>query len=399
MQSMKTLFKIGRGPSSSHTMGPYYAALKTRELYPQANNYVVTLYNSLALTGEGHLTYQVVKETFSPYPVIFHSQIDVAKHPNTLIIEVLNDEQKITTIVVESIGGGDIIFNGERTAVNDIYPHTTFSDIKAYCVANGLSLYEYVKEAEGPSIDEFLMTVWKQMKETINNGLRHSGLLPGKLQVVRKAKELLNKKIEDETDDVMENRLVAAYAFATNEENAAGGMVVTAPTCGASGVLPAVLYYMYKKHNISDKKIIKALATAGLIGIIIKQNATISGAVGGCQAEVGSACSMAAAAHASLSNMFIDQIEYAAEVAMEHHLGLTCDPIDGYVQIPCIERNAVAAMRAINASRIAFFLSDSRKISFDMIIATMYQTGLDMHPKYKETAEAGMAYFYNIKNK
>lgn len=399
MQSIKTLYKIGRGPSSSHTMGPFMAALRVKQLYPQANNFVITLYNSLALTGEGHLTYQVLKETFSPFPVTFHSLIDVNKHPNTILIEAWHNEVKLNTLHVESIGGGDIVVNGEAVVTNDIYPHKTFSEVKAYCITNGLSLYEYVKEVEGADIDEFLLTVWNQMKDTISNGLKRTDALPGKLAVARKAKELLNKKIEDETDDIMENRLVATYAFAASEENAAGGMVVTAPTCGASGVLPAVLYYMHKKNNISDKKIIKALATAGLIGIIIKANATISGAVGGCQAEVGSACSMAAAAHASLSNMFIDQIEYAAEVAMEHHLGLTCDPIDGYVQIPCIERNAVGAMRAINASRIAYFLSDSRKISFDMIVATMYQTGLDMHPKYKETAEAGMAYFYNMKSK
>ncbi len=395
MQSIRTLYKVGRGPSSSHTMGPYFASIKVKNQYPQANRFVVTVYNSLALTGEGHLTYQVIRDTFSPHPVIFQSMIDVNRHPNALTFEVYQDEVKLDTLEVKSVGGGEIVFNDAKTETISIYPHQTFSEIKAYCIANGLSLYEYVKEMEGADIDQFLLSIWNQMKESIQNGLKTTGILPGKLQVVRKAKELLNKKIEDETDDIMENRLVSAYAFAVSEENAAGGVIVTAPTCGASGVLPAVLYYMYKKNNLSDKKMIKALATAGLIGNIIKHNATISGAVGGCQAEVGSACSMSAAAHASLSNMFIEQIEYAAEVAMEHHLGLTCDPIDGYVQIPCIERNAVAAIRAINASRIAYFLSDSRKISFDMIVETMYHTGLDMHPKYKETAEAGMAYFYN----
>ena len=395
MQSIRTLYKVGRGPSSSHTMGPYFASIKVKNQFPEANRFVVTVYNSLALTGEGHLTYQVIRDTFSPHPVIFQSMIDVARHPNALTFEVYQDDIKLDTLEVKSVGGGEIVFNDAKTETILIYPHQTFSEIKAYCVANGLSLYEYVKEMEGADIDQFLLLIWNQMKKSIQNGLKTTGILPGKLQVVRKAKELLNKKIEDETDDIMENRLVSAYAFAVSEENAAGGVIVTAPTCGASGVLPAVLYYMYKKNNLSDKKMIKALATAGLIGNIIKHNATISGAVGGCQAEVGSACSMSAAAHASLSNMFIEQIEYAAEVAMEHHLGLTCDPIDGYVQIPCIERNAVAAIRAINASRIAYFLSDSRKISFDMIVETMYHTGLDMHPKYKETAEAGMAYFYN----
>ncbi|MDD4212134.1 MAG: L-serine ammonia-lyase, iron-sulfur-dependent, subunit alpha [Bacilli bacterium] len=394
MQSIRTFYKVGRGPSSSHTMGPYFASLKIKNLYPEANRYVVTVYNSLALTGEGHLTYQVIQDTLAPHEVVFHSMIDVNKHPNTLMFEIYKDDSLIDTINIKSIGGGEILINDATNEIQTVYPHTTFSSIKAYCITNGLSLYEYVKEMEGPEIDDFLYSIWNYMKESIASGLKHTGILPGKLKVVRKAKELLNKKIEDETDDIMENRLVSAYAFAVSEENAAGGMIVTAPTCGASGVLPAVLYYMYQKNRLSDKKIIKALAVAALFGNVIRQNATISGAVGGCQAEVGSACSMAAAAHASLSNMFIEQIEYAAEVAMEHHLGLTCDPIDGYVQIPCIERNAVAAIRAINASRIAYFLSDSRKISFDMIVETMYQTGLDMHPKYKETAEAGMAYFY-----
>jgi L-serine dehydratase len=233
------------------------------------------------------------------------------------------------------------------------------------------------------------------MRRTVEKGLVTEGLLPGTLKVVRKAKVLIDRAKREETDTAKLIRLVSAYAFAASEENASGGVIVTAPTCGASGVLPAVLYYLHKHREVRVKSIIEALAVAGVIGNVIKANATISGAVGGCQAEVGSACSMAAGAHAYLSKLSLDQIEYAAEIAMEHFLGLTCDPIDGYVQIPCIERNAVAGIRAINASELASFLSDTRKISFDMIVQTMYQTGLDMHPKYKETAEAGMAYFYD----
>lgn len=394
MQSIKSLFKIGRGPSSSHTMGPWYAAKAIREKYPQANFYQITLYNSLALTGEGHLTYAVLKDTLAPHRVEFLSKIDYHLHPNALLFRVYKDDSLLDEINVKSVGGGEIVFNDEARETKLIYPHRTFQEIKQYCLKNNLTLYQYVKEVEGDDIDDFLLGIWKQMQETIKNGLNKTGLLPGDLKVYRRANDLL-KAVDDESEAFLENRMVAAYAFAVNEENAAGGFVVTAPTCGASGTLPAVLYYYYLRRKLSDQQIIAALATAGLIGNIIKHNATISGAVGGCQAEVGSACSMAAAAYSTFTNSTIDQIEYAAEVAMEHHLGLTCDPIGGYVQIPCIERNAVAAIRAINASRIAHYLSGTRKISFDMIIKTMYQTGLDMHPKYKETAEAGMAYFYN----
>ncbi|MFA7127440.1 MAG: L-serine ammonia-lyase, iron-sulfur-dependent, subunit alpha, partial [Bacilli bacterium] len=298
MQSIRTLYKVGRGPSSSHTMGPYFASLKIKKLYPQATSYAVTLYNSLALTGEGHLTYQVIQDTLAPHEVVFYSRIDVDKHPNALKFEVYNQDTLLETFYVNSVGGGEIVFNDAPIENPLVYPHTTFSSIKSYCIDNNLSLYEYVKQVEGPEIDDFLLSIWNQMKISIETGLKATGVLPGKLKVIRKANELLNKKIEDETDDIMENRLVSAYAFAVSEENASGGIIVTSPTCGASGILPAVLYYIYKKKNLSDMKIVKALATAALIGNLIRHNATISGAVGGCQAEVGSACSMAAAAHA-----------------------------------------------------------------------------------------------------
>ncbi|HEY8445174.1 MAG TPA: L-serine ammonia-lyase, iron-sulfur-dependent, subunit alpha [Bacilli bacterium] len=398
MQSIKQLYKIGRGPSSSHTMGPYFACKMIKERYPQARKAFITLYNSLALTGEGHLTFSVIKNTLAPIPVEFATSIKMDHHPNFMEIEIHLDDD-VKRFGVTSIGGGDIIINDEKKEIINIYPHKKFSEIKEYCEGNNLTLYEYVKMVEGKYIDDFLLQVWQQMQKTIKNGLSKEGILPGKLEVKRKAKELLTKQMENEPESITEHRLVSAYAYATSEENADGGIIVTAPTCGSCGVLPAVLYYMQGKRRLPDQKIIEALAIAGLIGNIIKENATISGAVGGCQAEVGSACAMAAAAHASLFDATIDQIEYAAEVAIEHHLGLTCDPISGYVQIPCIERNAVAAIRAINASGISYFLSGSRKISFDMIVQTMYKTGLDMHPKYKETAEAGMAFFYHQKQK
>lgn len=398
MQSLRYLYKIGRGPSSSHTMGPYYAALKMLNHYPNANRFVVTLYNSLALTGEGHLTFKVIEETLSPHPVEFKTLININKHPNLMLFEMYHDDTLLDTVEVKSIGGGEIVIGDEQKETILIYQEKNFEEIKKFCSINNLDLYQYVKHYEGEAIDDFLKTIWEQMKASIHQGLSTEGILPGKLKVKRKARDLLLQKHEKETQALKENRLVSAYAFAVGEENAAGGLIVTSPTCGAAGVLPAVLYYMYENQNVDESKIIRALAIGGLFGNIIKHNATISGAVGGCQAEVGVACSMAAAAHASLFKSSIDQIEYAAEIAIEHNLGLTCDPVDGYVQIPCIERNAVAAIRAMSASQISYFLSGSRKISFDMIVKTMYQTGLDMHPKYKETSEAGMAYFYRCKN-
>ena len=396
MQSIKQLYKIGRGPSSSHTMGPFFASEIIKTRYPQLPSIQVTLYNSLALTGEGHLTYEVIRSTLAPMEVIFQSKIDLNRHPNTLVFE--NQAASIYH-EVKSIGGGDIVFDQDSSEKKYIYPHHLFSEIASYCKAMNLSLVDYIYSIEDQDFQSFLKKVWRQMKQTIEVGLQQDGILPGTLQVKRKAKELITYPMQKENDAVKENRYISAYAFAVGEENASGGMIVTAPTCGASGILPAVLYYKYKKEKLPEKKIIQALAIAGLIGNLIKHNATISGAVGGCQAEVGSACAMAAAAHVSLASTSLDQIEYAAEIALEHHLGLTCDPVDGYVQIPCIERNAVGAIRAINASRVSYILSGSRKISFDMIVQTMYQTGLDMHPKYKETAEAGMAYFYKTLNK
>ncbi|MDY0210860.1 MAG: L-serine ammonia-lyase, iron-sulfur-dependent, subunit alpha [Acholeplasma sp.] len=397
MQSLKKLYKIGHGPSSSHTMGPGFSADYIKSLYPNATNYKVTLFNSLALTGKGHLTDQIIVQTLSPKPVLFCHTIDVNKHPNYMVFEIYQNESLIDSISVKSIGGGDILYDKEKNDIVSIYKEQTFDEISLYCKKNQMSLYDYAKTYESKDFDTFLNEIWTQMKRTVEIGLNTEGLLPGDLKVQRKAKTLIKRAKANETDSQTQNRLVSAYAFAASEENGAGGIIVTAPTCGASGVLPAVLYYLYKDTKVKESKIIESIAVAGIIGNVIKHNATISGAVGGCQAEVGSACSMAAAAIAYIEDMNLDEIEYAAEIAMEHHLGLTCDPIDGYVQIPCIERNAVAAIRAINAASLAGFLSDTRKISFDMIVNTMYQTGLDMHPKYKETAEAGMAYFYKSK--
>lgn len=391
MKSIKSVFKIGHGPSSSHTMGPAKAAQKVKALYPN-KVYKVVLYNSLALTGEGHLTLMVIKEILKN--VTFEKQIDLSVHPNQLVFEVYDHETLIKKIPVQSIGGGEIIFDGNQTVYEPIYHETTFDEIKAFTFENKLSLMDYIKKYEAKDTFTYLEEVFSQMCHTIEEGLTTKGVLPGELMVQRKANALYNNALSLKDGSLKDRTLLSAYAFATGEQNASGGLMVTAPTCGASGVLPAVLYFVYKIEGVPKKKIIEALAVAGLIGNLIIQNASISGAVAGCQAEIGSACSMAASAYAYLKGETIDQIEYAAEIAMEHYLGLTCDPVGGYVQIPCIERNAVAATRAINASELALVLFDTRKISFDMIVKTMYQTGLDMDSKYKETSEAGLAYFY-----
>lgn len=395
MLSIRSLYQVGHGPSSSHTMGPAKAAKLVKDGYPHCDSYVITLYNSLALTGKGHLTEEAIKESLGDTPVIFLTAIDVKKHPNTLLIQGYQNDVLVIEKEVQSTGGGRIVFVGDQTDELHIYPHTTLKEIKKYCKSKHISLHDYVYEVEGESIKDFLEHIWEVMRLSIVRGIANHGVLPGPLKMKRKAPDLYGKLKAFEQPELVENRLVASYAFAVSEENASGGIIVTAPTCGACGVLPAVLYYMHEKHHfLTKERIINGLAVAGLIGNLIKHNASISGAVAGCQAEIGSACSMAAAAHATLFNLSMDQVEYAAEIAMEHHLGLTCDPINGYVQIPCIERNAVAALRAIDACGLAYFLTDSRKISFDMVIQTMYQTGLDMHQSYKETSQGGLAFYF-----
>lgn len=395
MLSIRSLYQIGYGPSSSHTMGPAKAVKRVKENYPHLTHYEITLYNSLALTGKGHLTEEAIKESLAPSVVTFLTSIDLTRHPNTMVIKGYFEDQLVVTKEVKSVGGGRILFEGEEDIEKPIYPHQSFKAIKNYCRQHKISLSDYVFKVEGEDFHLFLEEIWETMKSSIVRGIASRGHLPGPLKLKRKAPELYNFNVDREIPEITENRLVASYAFAVSEENASGGIIVTAPTCGACGVLPAVLYYMHEKHDVVTKeRVIRALAVAGLIGNIIKHNASISGAVAGCQAEIGSACSMTAAAHATLFNLSMDQVEYAAEIAMEHHLGLTCDPINGYVQIPCIERNAVAALRAIDACGLAFFLTDSRKISFDVVVSTMYQTGLDMHQSYKETSQGGLAFHY-----
>lgn len=397
MESLRALYRIGVGPSSSHTMGPQKAAEIISERYPDAESITVTLYGSLAKTGVGHRTDYIIKKTLSPIKnsIAFDEETTDIPHPNTMKFSV-NVHGTVKEITVVSIGGGEIRIIGEEAKKSRIiYPLCSFSEIAAYCRQKDVRLSDYVFECEGDGLRSYLGEVWEAMKNSIKEGIKTEGELFGGLHVQRKAKQLYNQRHMDESSETRENRLVCAYAFAVSEQNAAcSGNIVTAPTCGSCGVVPSVLKYMQERRGFTDTEIINALAVGGLIGNIIKTNASISGAEAGCQAEIGSACAMAAAALSELFQMDIGQTEYAAEVAVEHHLGLTCDPVKGLVQIPCIERNAVAAMRAINAVNLANFLADSRKISFDLIVKTMYETGRDLSFRYRETSEGGLAKLY-----
>ena len=397
MKSIKELYKIGNGPSSSHTMGPKKAALLLKEKYPTADLYQIILYGSLAFTGKGHLTDKIILEALKPsnVEIIFNKEIKEIKHPNTMDLIALKNKEELGKFRAYSIGGGSIQIEGEDfQEEKDIYDITTYTDIKNNCKENNISLLEYVYTQEDKDLNEYLKTVWQTMKKTLEEGLEQEGLIPGRLKITKKAKTLYSKELDNETAELKRTRLLTAYAYATSEQNASGGMIVTAPTCGASGVLPAVLYYLYKQENVNETKILEGLAIAGLIGNLVKTNASISGAECGCQAEIGTACSMAAAAYAYIKGYSIDVIECAAEIAMEHHLGLTCDPIYGYVQIPCIERNAVATIRAIDSANMASLLYKDSKISFDLVVETMYETGKDLGSHYRETSKGGLAKKY-----
>ena len=399
MKSLTNLYRIGRGPSSSHTIGPERAALYFKQKNPDAEGFSVTLYGSLAKTGKGHMTDAVLRQTLAPVPseIVFDFETDENSfyHPNAMDMRAFKNGEETDKIRVYSIGGGEIAVEGtDYVAPPEVYYEESFDEIAEYCREHDIRIWEYVERMEGPRIWDYLEEVWNQMKRTIKEGLKSEGVLAGGLGVQRKAAFLYNQYHMDESAETKENRIVCSYAFAVGEQNASNGTVVTAPTCGAAGVMPAVLYYWQKKRKVSDTDILHALATGGIIGNLIKTNASISGAECGCQAEIGTACCMASAALAEICGMSLEQIEYAAEVSMEHMLGLTCDPIDGLVQIPCIERNAVAAMRSINAISLANFLTHTRKISFDTVVKTMYETGRDIKSHYRETSEGGLAKHY-----
>lgn len=408
MQSLKELFKIGNGPSSSHTMGPKRATEIFKSKYPDATKFKVILYGSLALTGKGHLTDYIIKETLKGYEteIIFDTEYECKVHPNTFDIFAIKDEKVIGNWRVYSVGGGTFKLEGKKDLdVPDLYKEESFGEIKKFCIENNCDIYDYVCKYEGNEINDFLKEIWKAMEDAINRGLKKEGLMHGKLKLEKRAKMLFEEKVENEDENTKQSRLLSAYAYATSEENASGGVIVTAPTCGAAGVLPAVLYYAKEKYNFSEEQIIKALAVAGVIGNVVKYNASVSGAECGCQAEIGTACSMSAGALTYLKGGDLDKIENSAEIAMEHHLGLTCDPIYGYVQIPCIERNAVAAMRAVEASNLSLLLPTNRKVAFDIVVETMYETGKDLQSHYRETSEGGLAKkycrnkYYNVEMK
>ena len=397
MKSITSVYKIGNGPSSSHTVAPYHAAQTFGSRYPDADSYEVTLFGSLAFTGEGHGTGKAILEGLPGARIIFDRETkeDALPHPNTMLFKAFKDGKEIASARIFSIGGGSIRIENESSEEDvEVYPQKNFSEIVSLCNQEKISLVQLIYILEGHQLRDYLKKIWAAMQTSVEKGLRTEGILPGGLGLTRKAKLLYEKRCYNESADVAMNRVIAAYAYAVSEENAAENVVVTAPTCGSCGVLPSILYYMQKERGFPEDEILDALAVAGLIGNVIRTNASISGAECGCQAEIGSACSMAAAAVAQLYGLSIDQIEYAAEIAMEHNLGLTCDPVNGLVQIPCIERNAVAAMRALSSVNLSRFLYATRKISFDEVVATMYRTGLDLNEKYRETSHGGLAQIY-----
>ena len=402
MESIKEIFRIGKGPSSSHTMGPQKAAKIFTERHKDASSFQVILYGSLAATGKGHMTDIAIEEVMrptAPVEIIWQPQTFLPFHPNGMKFIALDiDEKPLDEWTVYSIGGGAL---SEGKGISDyfttqeVYPLNSLHDIMRWCNDNGCSYWEYVKKYEDNDIWDYLLNVWEVMKLSVKAGLAHEGVLPGPLHLPRKAATYY-VKASGYKPSLQSRGLVYSYALAVSEENASGGTIVTAPTCGACGVVPAVLYHLYKSHNFSNERIARALATAGLFGSIVKKNASISGAEVGCQGEVGVACAMASAASCQLFGGSPSQIEYSAEMGLEHHLGMTCDPVCGLVQIPCIERNAFAATRALDAQLYASFGDGSHRVSFDRVVNVMKQTGHDLPSLYKETSEGGLAKGYNL---
>lgn len=395
MKTIKDIFVIGKGPSSSHTMGPKKAAIGFRNDHPRAAAYRITLYGSLAATGKGHLTDVAILEAFegvAPAEIVWKPQEFLPYHPNAMRFEALDDSGNTTEEqVIYSTGGGTIVYEGrEDNPHEDIYPLTTMSDIMEWCNQTGKSYWEYVFEHEESDVTDYLLEVWSYMRAAVRNGLRNEGVLPGPLNLRRKAASYFVRS-RGYKDNLRTRGLLFAYALAVSEENASGGVVVTAPTCGSSGVVPSVLYHLQEEYEFSEMQIVRALATAGLVGTIVKANASISGAEVGCQGEVGVACAMAAAAATQLMGGSPRQIEYAAEMALEHHLGMTCDPMCGLVQIPCIERNAIAAARALDSQIYACYTDGVHRVPFDGVVEVMKHTGHDIPSLYKETSEGGLS--------
>ncbi len=395
MKTIKEIFRIGIGPSSSHTMGPRKAAELYFERFPDAEGYRVTLYGSLSATGKGHMTDRAVLDVLTEEKTeIVWSKEFLDFHPNGIMFECREGDRYTNPWTVFSIGGGALAEEGKSTiSLPELYDLNTMTEILQYCEWSGKSYWEYVEEREGSEIWSFLREVWEVMKAAVERGLDAEGVLPGPLNLRRKAASYY-VKATGYKDNLRTRGLVFAYALAVSEENASGGRIVTAPTCGSCGVLPSVLYHLWKSRDFSENRILKALATAALFGNVAKSNASISGAEVGCQGEVGVACAMAAAAANQLFGGSPAQIEYAAEMGLEHHLGMTCDPVCGLVQIPCIERNAYAATRALDANIYSTFTDGIHRVSFDKVVDVMNQTGHDLPSVYKETSEGGLAKDY-----
>lgn len=403
MESLKELYRIGKGPSSSHTMGPQKAAKIFNEHYPDAKKIEVVLYGSLAATGRGHMTDVAIKEVFGDdgrLNIVWQPSIFLPYHPNGMKFTAYDEAGNTCgEWTVYSVGGGALSEGNNPKWLQDsheeVYEKNSLSEIMDWCNNNGRNYWEYVKESENNDIWDYLMEVWKMMKESVERGIDHEGALPGPLKLPRKAPTYY-VKARGYKQSLQTRGLVYAYALAVSEENASGGTIVTAPTCGSCGVMPAVLYHLSNGHNFSDTRILHALATAGIFGNVVKTNASISGADVGCQGEVGVACAMASAAACQLFGGSPSQIEYAAEMGLEHHLGMTCDPVCGLVQIPCIERNAFAATRALDANLYAAYSDGKHSVSFDRVVEVMKQTGHDIPSLYKETSEGGLAKDYKL---
>lgn len=393
MESIKEIYKIGYGPSSSHTMGPKKAAEQFLKKNSSAHHFEVTLFGSLAATGKGHLTDKAISETFENriLSIEWKPEIFLPKHPNALKFVSFNEEDKVLDEwTAYSIGGGAVVDDNTETETQLIYPHKSMTEVLNWCNENGCQLWEYVETFEKPEIWDFLEEVWEVMHLSIKRGLSRDGVLPGVLKLPRKAQSFYKKGQNFATPFKRRSQLFS-YALAVSEENASGGEIVAAPTCGACGVVPAVLKYFKDVYKTDMSSLLRTLATAGLIGNIVKTNASISGAEVGCQGEVGTACAMASAAATQLMGGTIYQIEYSAEMGLEHHLGLTCDPVAGLVQIPCIERNAFAAERAVSHNTFALMSDGRHRISFDEVVETMYTTGIDLQSQYRETSQGGLA--------
>ena len=401
MESLRELFKIGKGPSSSHTMGPERAAKIIKKRFGENAEYVVDLYGSLSMTGKGHLTDYIIHETLGENCQVNFCEETLPFHPNGMVFHIYQDGELKDDITAYSVGGGSIVWEGEddfSMSRKNVYREKNLKEILETLDRNAYSFYDYVMEHENALFVDYLYEILDTMFDSVERGLKREETIPGKLQLPRVAKQMYTQAINLPAGSERETLILSSYAYAVAEENASGQTIVTAPTCGSSGVLPAILYYCYKQLNVEKTRLIKALAVAGVFGNVIKNNASISGADAGCQAEIGSACAMGAALYAWILGLNNSLIEYAAEMGLEHNLGLTCDPVGGYVQIPCIERNGYAALRAIDCAIYAKNLGYVRKnkVSFDAVVNVMKNTGHDLNKAYKETSLGGLALEFDL---